>query len=71
MRSRNEGKGKEERGKRAGFCPEKEDAIWLNKISSTEMLTDGGEIMYCYEGGKNTIHKSYRYLYMNNPLASA
>lgn len=69
VRNRNERKGKEE--SELGFCPEKEDAIWLNKISSTEMLTDGGQLMCCYEGGKNTIHKFYRYLYMNNTLASA
>lgn len=50
MRNRNEGKGKEE--SELGFCPEKEDAIWLNKISSTEMLTDSGEVMCYYDGGK-------------------
>lgn len=50
MRNRNEGKGKEE--SELGFCPEKEDAIWLNKISSTEMLTDSGEIMCYYDGVK-------------------
>lgn len=69
VRNRIEGKGKE--GSGLGFCPEEEDAVWLNKISSTEMLTDSGEIMCCYEGGKNTIHKFHRYLYTNNPLASA
>lgn len=50
MRNRNEGKGKEE--SKLGFCPEEEDAIWLNKISSTEMVTDGGEIMCYYEEGE-------------------
>lgn len=50
VRNRNEGKGKEE--SKLGFCPEEEDAIWLNKISSTEMVTDGGEIMCYYEEGE-------------------
>lgn len=42
----------------------------LTRISSTETLMDGWEIMCCYEGGKNTLHKFYRLLYMNVPLAS-
>lgn len=45
VRNRNEGKGKKE--SKLGFCPEEEDVIWLNKISSTELLTEGKEIM-CY-----------------------